>query len=135
MIDREEAAAMAYDPYGDSYGGMQPAIGSGVDPGRDGIVQALMQQANPPPGNGAPGVPNNLSAMPDMQALGQGQQGPPAPGVASPQGPPGYGTMPPAAPMMGLPGIMQPGQLPMGMNPQSAAGGSPPLPMPPRPYG
>jgi hypothetical protein len=73
--------------------------------------------------------------MPDMQALGQGQQGMPAPGGAPPQGQPAaYGTMPPAAPMMGLPGVMQPGQLPMGMNPQEVAGGAPPQPMPPRQY-
>jgi hypothetical protein len=121
---------MAIDPYGGGYG---------ANPQRDMIAQVLAQQANPPPGNGAPGIPNNLSAMPDMtpmpgmQALGQGQQG--QGGVASPQAQPGYGMPGVGAPLpgaMALPGIMQPGQLPMGMNPQAVAGGAPPLPMPPR---
>jgi hypothetical protein len=127
---------MAPDPYGGGYGD---------NPQRDMLAQILAQQANPPPGNGAPGVPNNLSAVPDMPGMQTlGQQGQPAPGVSPPpQGqPPAYGAMTasgvqtpsstayglPAPAPMGLPGIMQPGQLPMGMSPQTAAGGAPPMP-------
>jgi hypothetical protein len=115
---------MAIDPYGGGYGD---------NPQRDMLAQVLAQQANPPPGNGAPGIPNNLSAMPDMPGMQTlGQQAPGGTTPAPQAQPAAYGTMPSAAPMMGLPGIMQPGQLPQGMNPQAAAGGAPPQPMPPR---
>jgi hypothetical protein len=116
-------------PAGGGYGG--PSAEFGINNlGRNGIVQALMAQAQPPPGL----VPNNTSL--DMPGLGQPQLGQPA-GVGQQPGLGGAGAMAPAAPMtqpgLGLPGTMQPGQLPMGMAPQAVTG-APPLPMPPR-YG
>jgi hypothetical protein len=115
---------MTFNPYGSQQSGNP----------RDGITQALMQQAWPPPGL----APNNLSVdvpgLSPQQAAplaGAGQSPAPAP---APAGQPAMAAAPPMQPAMGLPGIMQPGQLPMGMNPQSAAGGSPPQPIPPRAY-
>jgi hypothetical protein len=98
--------------FGSSYGG--------IDAGRDDLTRALMNVQNPPPG-------------------GLGQQGPQIPGMqlpgiqgeAQPWPQPGAMGGAPQQPTMGLPGITQPGQLPMGMQP-TAAGGAPPLPMPPR---
>jgi hypothetical protein len=111
----------------------QPPGGYGGNP-RDGIAHVLAQQANPPPGNGAPGVPNNLSV--DMPGLAQVSPlgGPQAPAPAMGTSPALGGVAPPLqqGTGMALPGIMQPGQLPMGMAPQTVAGGAPPQPMPPR---
>lgn len=116
-------------PAGGSYGG--PSAALGINNPRNGIVQALMQQAQPPPGL----VPNNTSVnMPGMPGQGQMPQMQPAAvgSAALPTGPMGpIGG--PMQPGLGLPGTMQPGQLPAGMAPQAVTG-APPLPMPPRSY-
>jgi hypothetical protein len=107
---------------------------------RDGITAALMGIQRPPGGMSSPGVPGLPPGIGgEMSPFG----GPPA-GSTPPMGStPGLGGVPPlsggmaspGAPMqpggLTLPGTMQPGQLPLGMNPQNAMG-VPPQPMPPR---
>jgi hypothetical protein len=107
------------------YGSQPPPIssplGGRADAGRNRLVQALMQIQQPPGGMASPGVPGLPPELGQQDMTGDQGAMPAAPGMGGQAG-------------MAPPNLvgMQPGQLPMGMQPQAVLGGAPPLPMPPR---
>lgn len=84
---------------------MTPPMG-GAPIGGSGVVGAMNDINNPPPGSA---IPPQMPGMPQMPPGMMGGAGPLAPGAGSmPIGAPGGGPM-----------AMAPGQLPQGMQPQS----------------